>query len=516
MGRLTPRTQRLVRSARLLGLLAAGGLLCLFVLAQSVAGVDPSASPSFDPSASASFLPLATPAASPTPVVLDVPLASPTASPPPLLPIPAVPGVIVHPGDGQSNTCYTCHTAVNDKQHGIAAQWQDSVHGKAGVGCADCHGGDPTSDEITVAMSANAGFIGKPDRNTSVGVCGSCHSDATRMRQYGLNTDQFTKYYASVHGQRLLVNDTRVAICIDCHGSHGIKKASDPTAAVFPLNVPKLCSTCHSDPKLMASYGIPTNQYAIYQTSIHGKQLLEKQDMRAPTCASCHGSHDAKPPQSGEVAQVCGKCHSATEKLYEESRHSKLPGVGPICLTCHGAHDVVLPDESRFFHPTQPKYDCTTCHDPTTRDLRLQPDRFKLDADRRCDSCHHSSSQLYAQAQGIYTSLQKASAAYTLAESRIKDAAAVGMLVTDAEVQLTEANTSLIQARAAVHTTKLAVIASLADAAAAKSTEVQQLADAKLQENLFRREAMVVVVGIVLFNVAMLYLLKRRIHRRTP
>ena len=47
------------------------------------------------------------------------------------------------------------------------------------------------------------------------------------------------------------------------------------------------------------------------------------------------------------------------------------------------------------------------------------------------------------------------------------------------------------------------------------SAEVQALAEAKLQENLFRREAMVVVVGIVLFNVAVLYLLKRRISGRT-
>lgn len=516
MRRLSPRAQRLVRSGRLLTLLAAGGLLCLFVLAEGVAGQDPTGSPSAVPAASSSFLPLATPVASPTPIVLDVPLASPTASLPPLLPIPSVPSAIAHPTDGQSNTCYTCHTALNDRQHGIAQQWQDSAHGKAGIGCADCHGGDPRSDEITVAMSVTAGFIGKPDRSKGVGVCGSCHSDATRMRQYGLNTDQFTKYYASVHGQRLLVNDTRVAVCVDCHSSHAIKKASDPTAAVFPLNVPKLCASCHADAKLMASYGIPTNQYAIYQTSIHGKQLLEKQDMRAPTCASCHGSHDAKPPQSNEVVQVCGKCHTATEKLYEESRHSKLAGVGPICLTCHGAHDVVLPDESRFFHPTQPKYDCTTCHDPTTRTLRLASDRFKADADRRCDSCHHSSSQLYAQAEGIFTSLQRASTAYDAAAARVKEAAGVGMLVTDADVQLTEAKTSLIQARAAVHTTKLAVIAGLADAAGAKSAEVQQLADAKLEENLFRREAMVAVVGIILFNVAMLYLLKRRIHRRTP
>ncbi len=133
------------------------------------------------------------------------------------------------------NTCYTCHTAIDNTQHDIAQKWKDSVHGQNGIGCADCHGGDPTSDEVTVAMSTAAGFIGKPDRATTVGVCGNCHSDVERMRQYQLPTDQLVKYRASVHGQRLLTaQDTRVAICTDCHGVHDVKKASDPTAPGLP------------------------------------------------------------------------------------------------------------------------------------------------------------------------------------------------------------------------------------------------------------------------------------------
>ncbi len=129
----------------------------------------------------------------------------------------------------------------------------------------------------------------------------------------------------------------------------------------------------------MEPYGIPTDQFAIYQNSVHGKALLLNQDMRAPTCASCHGSHDAKPPQSSEVVGVCGKCHTATQALYEESRHSKLD-VGPKCWTCHGTHDVAQPDESRFFHPKPPEIDCTTCHNPSDRTLILNADRFTNDA----------------------------------------------------------------------------------------------------------------------------------------
>jgi hypothetical protein len=411
------------------------------------------------------------------------------------------------------NTCYACHSAIAAPQRAIADKWQASVHGQNGIGCADCHGGDPTSDSITDAMDPAKGFIGKPTRAQTVALCGTCHSNVDRMRQYQIPTDQLVKYQASVHGQRLLVaQDVRVAICIDCHGSHEVKKASDPTADVYPLNVPKLCASCHSDPKLMAPYNIPTNQYDLYQASVHGQAVLERQDLRAPTCASCHGSHDAKPPKSTEVVQVCGKCHTATQALYEESKHSQL-AVGPKCWTCHGNHDVAQPDESRFFHPTETAFECTTCHNPVDRTLILNADRFAKDADRRCDTCHHNASQIYAQAQGIHDTLDRANQAYLKAQARVKEAAAAGMIVTDADVQLTEARTSLIRARAAVHTTKLTSVATLADAAGATAAEAQAFADARLQESVFRRQAMVVVVAIILFNVVLFYLLKRRIER---
>ncbi len=490
----------MTRPARL-GLLMATLCILGFAVAGGVAAVGPSPDPSASPVASAE--PSVGPSPSSDAGASPDASASPTGAP--------APDASAKPAE--TNTCYACHSAIAPPQRAIADKWKASVHGQNGIGCADCHGGDPTSDEIGVAMDPAKGFIGKPTRSQTVGVCGTCHSDVERMRQYQIPTDQLVKYQASVHGQQLINNqDVRVAICIDCHGSHDVKKASDPTADVYPLNVPKLCSSCHSDAKLMEPYGIPTNQYELYSQSVHGKAVLENQDMRAPTCASCHGSHDAKPPKSTEVVQVCGKCHTATQALYEESKHSRL-AVGPKCWTCHGNHDVAQPDESRFFHPTDTPFECTTCHDPTNRTLILNADRFAKDTDRRCDTCHHNASQIYAQAQGIHDTLDRANQAYLGAEARIKEAAAAGMIVTDADVQLTEARTSLIRARAAVHTTKLTTVADLADAAGAKAADAQAFADARLGESVFRREAMVVVLVIILINVALLYLLKRRIER---
>lgn len=488
------RLDTLLRGARALLLAGSLGTVAVFAIEAVTAGASP------DPSVAAS-------ATSAVPSIQASFVAS-TAPGPSGGPVgPAATDGAVAPGSG----CVGCHERIDNEQHDIAEAWRASVHGAAGITCADCHGGDPDSDEVTVAMSAAAGFQGVPDRTETVELCGTCHSNVERMRQYQIPTDQYAKYRSSVHGEQLFgKNDTRVAICSDCHGSHDVKKASDPTAKVYPLNVPNLCASCHADADRMAPYGIETDQFEIYKQSVHGEALLGRSDLRAPTCASCHGSHDAKPPTSASVVDVCGKCHTATQALYEQSRHAKLE-IGPKCWTCHGTHDVAQPSEARFFHPQAPEIDCTTCHSAADRSLVLRPQQFENDADRRCDTCHHTDSILYAQAEGIYNALAKAAAAYDDASARIREAAGVGMIVSDADVQLTAAKTALIRARAAVHTTRLTDVAALTDEAVAKAEEARSFADARLGESLSRREAMVVILGIILINVLVLWLVRKRL-----
>jgi ssDNA-binding Zn-finger/Zn-ribbon topoisomerase 1 len=263
----------------------------------------------------------------------------------------------------------------------------------------------------------------------------------------------------------------------------------------------------------MAPYGIPTNQYQIYSTSVHGKALLEAKDTRAPSCASCHGSHDAQPPTSATVVEVCGKCHTATQKLYEESRHSQLPSATPQCWTCHGWHDVQQPNSQRFFHTTTPNYTCVTCHDLQTHKLRLEVARFQNDDDRRCDTCHHPDSDIYAQVQGISNSVVGAETAYNDADEQIQQAARLGMITSDAELALAGAKTSLIQAQAAVHTTKLATVDQLSTDATAKANAAKALAAAKIDQSNFRRQAMIVVLVVIAICIVFLVLLKRKLDR---
>ncbi len=504
----SPTSGRL-RALRLLGAGALPAAVLVIAFAGGARAQDPTPSPSVAPTPSSPV------AASPSPLLPVTLLPSPGPPSPSPIPAPPVPTPIPHPPEGDTNQCLECHRVVNPEQAAIATAWQESIHGKGGVTCADCHGGDPTSDRMGIAMDRTKGFIGKPSRDQAVGLCGACHADPERMRPYGLPTDQYAKYWTSVHGQRLAsAQDERVAICIDCHGSHDIKKASDPSAPVSPLNVPKLCASCHADPAKMAPYGIPTDQFAVYSKSVHGVALLEESDTRAPSCASCHGSHAAKPPRDTEVVEVCGKCHTATQDLYLQSRHAELQTAAPKCWTCHGTHDVAQPSEALFFHPEPPQYTCVTCHDLQTRALRLELAQFENEADRRCDTCHHPESDIYAQIEAIAGSLSGAEGAYASADARIHEAAGVGMIVEDADVTLSEAKTSLIKAQAAVHTTKLPVISVDALDAQKKAQEAEAIAQARLDESFFRREAMVVVVALIVLNVIALVLVKRRLGRR--
>ncbi|MFQ5401080.1 MAG: hypothetical protein ACE5E7_15965, partial [Anaerolineae bacterium] len=374
--------------------------------------------------------------------------------------------------------------------------------------------GDPRTDEMNLSMNPDVGFIGIPIRGAIPAICGGCHSDVERMRQYNLPTDQYAKYIESVHGKKLLQEgDTRVAICTDCHSTHDIKKARDPTAAVYPLNVPEMCAGCHSDASYMEPYDIPTDQLDVYKESAHGQALLNDQDIRAPNCASCHGSHAAKPPEDDEVVNVCGKCHTATQGYYEESLHSRIGDAAPRCWTCHGTHDIGQPDESLFIHPEPPDWNCGTCH-VDEESFRMDRSRFASKEDRRCDTCHHEGSMIMTQVVALRSALVSATEAYENAAETIQQAASRGMIVEEAENKLAEARTSLISARATLHTTKLPVVNDLAEDAITAAETAREMAAARLHENIFRRRAMGVAIGAITINIITLYGYKRRLHKQ--
>ena len=64
-----------------------------------------------------------------------------------------------------------------------------------------------------------------------------------------------------------------------------------------------------------------------------------------------------------------------------------------------------------------------------------------------------------------------------------------------------------------MHTTKLKLVAELSTDAKSRAEAAQALATAKIDESVFRRQAMVVVLALILTGIVFLVLLKRQFDR---
>jgi hypothetical protein len=409
------------------------------------------------------------------------------AAPAPTPSVDVVPTPIQEPELFADNSCVTCHEGLGGKSAQITADWKESAHAGQGVGCVSCHGGDPNQADMAAAMSPEAGFLGVPAKSQIPGLCGSCHSRVDLMRPYDLPTDQFDQYWQSQHGQALLEGDQNVATCFDCHDGHKVMKVKDPGALVYPTNEPAMCARCHADATLMTPYGIPTDQYDLYQQSVHGVAVLQNQDQRAPTCSTCHGKHGAAPPGYSQVANVCGQCHSATEEYYLQGAHQTgMTGQdAPACATCHGQHDVM----------------------PPTLDL------FLGTQDRHCGSCHEPGSTTAGDVDAIYQDLKAADDAYAQAEAAIAEGSDKGLIMTQQEETLQQANTPLIEAKALQHTVDVAEIQAKTQESIKLSDEARTSAEEAVKGLSTRYVGMVVALVVILLTVVALILIKRELDR---
>ena len=173
-------------------------------------------------------------------------------------------------------------------------------------------------------------------------------------------------FAGSVHGVQ------KVA-CTDCHAD--LSDVSD-----FPHKEklsPVDCGGCHDGPA------------GAYARSVHGKAAAKAaSNGDAPTCASCHGTHDILPRTDARsrtnhfrISETCERCHGDRAlrarngvgggdiaSKFEDSIHGralKEAGlvVAPTCSDCHGAHDIINPEdpESRLFRTKVPAT-CGKCH----------------------------------------------------------------------------------------------------------------------------------------------------------
>jgi hypothetical protein len=246
------------------------------------------------------------------------------------------------------STCVICHSDLR-------GAYERSIHTQVGIGCTACHGGRSGTLNMRRAHSGN--YKGVPKWRNIPLLCSSCHGDPEAMRPYGVPIDQLPYYKSSAHGKGWLKGVPGIALCTDCHGVHDILPAKDPRSPVNPSNIPETCARCHSDKKLMSTFGISSEIPEEYKKSIHYEEL-KKGNPRAPTCVTCHGTHGASPAGIEEIEEICGTCHRKTAQAFTLSPHERafLERDLPECSACHGNHNIVVFKTSDLLNS------CRNCH----------------------------------------------------------------------------------------------------------------------------------------------------------
>jgi hypothetical protein len=386
-----------------------------------------------------------------------------------------------------ANTCLDCHGVLDPPLRVTPEQFSQDIHAQKGLTCASCHGGDPTKADMD-AMSKAAGFRGKIERGQIPGLCARCHSDGNFMRKYnpGLRTDQFSQYQTSVHGKLFAKGDTKVAVCIDCHGVHDLRPASDTRSKIYALNIAQTCARCHADAAYMKPYGIPTDQFAKYNTSVHHEAMTVGGDLSAPTCTTCHGNHGAAPPGVDSVRNVCSNCHVFQAQMYDKSSHKNVfQAAGlPGCVVCHGNHGITRPTDAKL--GTGPEGVCMQCHSPGD-----DCDRARL---------------------GILASLTKLDESIKSSDRLLAVAESSGMEVSEARLQQDQARDSLTKARVTIHSFQPQLIDQDIEAGLKITAKNLQAGKDALAERDYRRKGLGATVVFILMTLVGLYFYIRQLE----
>ena len=386
--------------------------------------------------------------------------------------------------------CITCHKDI-ESDAGPAHDFALDVHAQKGLGCQDCHGGDPNLDDMDKVRSSKA-WRGAPKRSDIPAFCARCHSDAAYMHEHNpkLPIDQLDKYKTSTHGIRLYQKrDQKVATCVSCHTAHKIGDAAMPHSTTYPANIPTTCGSCHSDSTYMAEYGIPTDQEKLYRTSVHGNAVFVKKDLSAPVCNDCHGNHGAAPPGTSSLSAVCGTCHAIEAGLYSASPHRKAfedQGL-PMCETCHSNHGIEKPTHALI--GLKDGQLCANCHSADEG----------TSAPRQIDSM-----------SAAFATLTKAadSARRLVAEAGVR-----GMMITDEEFTLKEIDRILVRMRSSVHAFAADSLASQTKEGIEKSSKVQTDAAGLIDEYYFRRWGLGIASFLITLLAIALYLKIRALDK---
>lgn len=126
------------------------------------------------------------------------------------------------------SSCVNCHSKLEGAAAVPTHDWPTSIHFANGIGCSDCHGGDPKAAEAGDAMNPARGFKGKPTKTGVPDFCGKCHA---AIRE---------NFVTSAHSMALQAGIDKAPNCVTCHTAHKQQKVT------LDLINEKTCGQCHT------------------------------------------------------------------------------------------------------------------------------------------------------------------------------------------------------------------------------------------------------------------------------
>ncbi len=273
-----------------------------------------------------------------------------------------------HVGKPGKVDCASCHAsqvkAYQGSVHGLALKQGD---GQAAT-CTSCHGvahqALKSSDAAAPTAKANLAT-----------TCGNCHSNPDFLAKHKLGMAKPVEAYRnSTHGRQVAKGNAGAPSCSDCHGSHDVRKGSDPTNPTHRANISASCGACHPDVQ------------KAFEESVHGG-AVKRGIQGAPTCTDCHGEHNIlAPSEPGSLVNparvskaTCARCHGdarlaerynlGADKVaaFEDSFHGLALKGGSAtaanCASCHGVHNILPSTDPRsLIHANNLGATCGKCH----------------------------------------------------------------------------------------------------------------------------------------------------------
>jgi predicted CXXCH cytochrome family protein len=355
------------------------------------------------------------------------------------------------------------------------------------------------------------------------------------------------------------IHATEEVACVSCHGGDSAAATveaahrGDFRGSIPRIDVPGLCASCHANTERMSPYNLPTDQYALFQTSRHGRALA-RGDVNGAVCTDCHGTHEIFRSDDSRsrvypanIPGTCAKCHSDAGLMsgygltggvhddyvagvHGEALLERQIASAPECSRCHGAHGAAPPGVGNINKV------CGQCHATVRAHYRDSPHKLALDRaglpecaschgnhrvlktdvdmlDSSCSECHESGSAATELALQMKTLFTAASNDVEAARRQVERAAAIPLYLEDYRARLEEANTSLMESLPAMHALDLDRIQELTGRARSIGHEIESELRGKLEGRKWRKVGLAVFWFYLLVTVAILIRFRRRASR---